>query len=116
MKDKPEVEAVLRQLLEVLIREYHPEKVILFGSYASGEPHADSDVDLLIIKNTDLPFYKRGGQVRKLIRRVRGSLPMDIIVLTIPELSAQLERGNVFLEQVLREGEVLFEQARVAAS
>lgn len=108
MEHHSEVKLILQRLIDLLIREYQPQKVVLFGSYASGEIHADSDIDLLIIKETDLPFYKRGAQVRRLIHPVRGTLPIDIIVLTPMELNTQLERGNVFLAQVLEKGELLF--------
>lgn len=116
MESASEVRAVLQQAVDALSRDYNPEKVVLFGSCASGVAHEDSDVDLIIIRKTDLPSFRRGAQVQRLIRHVHGSLPMDIIVMTPKELTTQLKRGNVFLEQVLREGEVLFEQARVKAS
>lgn len=108
MEHNAEVRLILRRMVDLLAREYQSQKVILFSFYLSGEIHADSDVDLLVIKETNLPFYKRGAQVRKLIRPMRRSLPIDIIVLTPLELNAQLERGNGFLAQVLENREVLF--------
>ncbi len=60
----------------------------------------ESDVDLLIIKDTRLPFHRRGSEVRALLRPLRPSLPMDIIVLTPGELDAQLRGGNIFLETI----------------
>ncbi|MGB9776954.1 MAG: nucleotidyltransferase domain-containing protein [Anaerolineae bacterium] len=89
--------------------------MVWFGSFVSGPVDEESDVDLLIIKETS-PFHRRGSEVRTLLRPLRLSLPMDIIVLTPQELDEQLKRGNVFLESIIREGEVLFERSGVAAS
>jgi predicted nucleotidyltransferase len=44
---------LVSQIVDKIIREYQPKKIILFGSYAYGEPNEDSDIDLLIVKNTD---------------------------------------------------------------
>ena len=52
MKGTPEVKHITREIVDRLVAEYSPERVILFGSYAYGNPDADSDIDLLIIKNT----------------------------------------------------------------
>ncbi|MCS7178990.1 MAG: nucleotidyltransferase domain-containing protein [Anaerolineae bacterium] len=116
MDRQSEVRSTVRQITDLLARSYGPDKVVLFGSSVSGSMDEESDVDLLIIKDTPLPFHRRGGEVRALLRPLRLSLPMDIIVLTPQELDAQLRRGNIFLETILREGEVLFERSGVATS
>lgn len=116
MDRRSEVRSVVRQIADLLVRSYHPEKVVLFGSSVSGHMDEESDVDLLIIKDTPLPFHRRGSEVRALLRPLRLHLPMDIIVLTPQELDVQLKKGNVFLENILREGEVLFERSGIAAS
>ncbi len=116
MSRRIEVRSLVRQVAERLARSYHPEKIVLFGSYASGDVDEESDVDLLIIKETSLPFHRRGGEVRALLRPLRLALPMDIIVLTPEEVDEQLRRGNVFLESIIREGEVLFDRSGVTTS
>ncbi len=60
-----QVQCELDRILEG-VRRYEPQKVILFGSFARGDYHALSDVDLLIIKHTDRPFIQRIGDVRVL--------------------------------------------------
>ncbi|MGB9872164.1 MAG: nucleotidyltransferase domain-containing protein [Anaerolineae bacterium] len=116
MDRRSEVRSLVRRITDLLARSYEPEKVVWFGSFVSGPVDEESDVDLLIIKETSLPFHQRGSEVRTLLRPLRLSLPMDIIVLTPQELDEQLKRGNVFLESIIREGEVLFERSGVAAS
>ncbi|MFA5781386.1 MAG: nucleotidyltransferase domain-containing protein, partial [Bacteroidales bacterium] len=59
--------------IQTIISGYSPEKIILFGSFASGNANENSDIDLLIVKKTKEPFYQRLRQVRKLF--VRQPLP-----------------------------------------
>ncbi len=116
MDHRSDVRSIVRRIADLLARSYNPEKMVLFGSSVSGSMDEESDVDLLIIKDTPLPFHRRGSEVRALLRPLHLPLPMDIIVLTPQELDVQLKRGNVFLENILREGEVLFERSGVATS
>jgi predicted nucleotidyltransferase len=116
MNPRSDVRSIVQRIADLLARSYNPEKVVLFGSSVSGSVDEESDVDLRIIKDTPLPFHRRGGEVRALLRPLHLLLPMDIIVLTPQELDVQLKRGNVFLENILREGEVLFERSGVATS
>jgi HEPN domain-containing protein/predicted nucleotidyltransferase len=88
------------------IRRYRPQKVILFGSCARGDYHAFSDVDLLVVKQTDHPFLERIGELLSLCD---ASLPLEPLVYTEAELADMLSRGNTFLETALREGVVIYE-------
>ena len=96
-----ELERILQSL-----RPYGPQKVILFGSFARGDDHGLSDVDLLIVKETDRPFVERIGEVLALCDTV---LPIEPLVYTPEELARMIEEGNPFIEQVLREGKVVYE-------
>lgn len=88
---------------------YEPEKVILFGSFARGDYHAGSDMDLIVVKETDRPFTDRIGDV---LRHCRSSIPVEPLVYRPSELAAMLARGNDFLETALKEGVILYEQQR----
>jgi predicted nucleotidyltransferase len=90
------------------LRGYEPQQVILFGSFARGDYHALSDVDLLIVKETDTPFVERIGQVLALCEG-KGVLPVEPLVYTPAEL-AQMQQGrNPLIEQALSEGIVIDE-------
>lgn len=65
MKAK-EIEEKIQKIADKIVAEYRPEKIILFGSYAWGNPHQDSDLDFLIIKKTDDPMLKRIVDVDRL--------------------------------------------------
>jgi len=73
----------INQIVKVIITGYAPQKIILFGSYAVGNPAKDSDIDLLIIKDDNLPKIQRNRVVRSFLKDL--SLPVDIIVKTSQE-------------------------------
>jgi len=101
---KTELNKIVRQVVDA----YRPEKIILFGSYAYGEPDSDSDIDLLIIKKTSQPFIDRLAQVRKILTDPNRSVPLETIVLTPEELNARLKIGDQFIQEIVRRGEVLY--------
>lgn len=90
-------------------KDYQPNKIILFGSYAYGEPDRDSDIDLLIIKNTlERPIDRRVA-VAEIISDPKRLTPLEVIVLTPEEVRERLEIGDQFLKGILDKGEVLYE-------
>jgi len=97
----------LRKISERLKKEYHAEKVILYGSYATGEATEDSDVDLFIIAPTNERFYERTAMVRRLLRDLCYKIPLSPIVLNMDEVKARLERGDQFVEQIIKKGTYL---------
>lgn len=89
-----------------IAREFQPERIILFGSYARGEPGPDSDVDLLVI----LPFEGKPWRTATAIRaRTRPAFPLDLIVRTPEQLRERLRLGDPFLTEIVDRGEVLYE-------
>lgn len=96
----------IREFGNGIAREFQAERVILFGSYASGEPAEDSDVDILVI----LPFKgKPVYQSVKMRMKLRPSFPVDIIVRTPENVRKRLEMGDDFMQQIMEEGKVLYE-------
>ena len=89
-----------------IAEQFHPERIILFGSYAYGTPNEDSDVDLLVV----MPFEGRKSQQSITIRRaVRASFPMDLIPITPERLKYRLEIEDFFLREIVEKGKVLYE-------
>lgn len=85
---------------------YHPEKIILFGSYAYGQPSEDSDLDLLVV----LPF--EGRPVYKsieILEMLHPTVPLDLIVRTPEQLASRLAQHDFFLHEVIQKGKVLYE-------
>ena len=96
----------IREFSKQVAEEYHPERIVLFGSYAEGRPTPDSDVDLLII----MPF--EGRSVNKSVEmrlKFRPHFPLDLIVRTPQAVQERLSIGDTFMQHVLQTGKVLYE-------
>ncbi len=81
-------------------------QVILFGSHARGDAKEESDVDLLIIAESDLPRFKRSRQLYKLFRPY--PFGMDLLVYTPQEIERGQRSPVSFVSTVLKEGKVLY--------
>jgi uncharacterized protein len=103
-----ETRKVIGDILQKLVAEYAPQRVILFGSYAYGNPRSDSDIDLLIIKETADRFIDRWVTVRRILSDAKRSLPLDTLILTPQEVAHRLAIGDQFVAEVLERGEVLY--------
>ena len=111
MRASREARALIQDILEKLLTSYAPQKVILFGSYAYGTPRQDSDIDLLIIKDTPERFIDRWVTVRRILRGGRASVsavPLETLVLTTQEVERRLAIGDQFRAEILEKGEVLY--------
>ncbi len=89
-----------------VVRQFHPERIILFGSYAYGAPDADSDVDLLIVFPGDADEENRALDIRK---RISADFPMDLISVSAGRLNRRLECGDPFLGEIVANGKTLYE-------
>ena len=99
----------LRPAIQKIVRELSPDKIILFGSYAYGNPNPHSDVDLLIIMDTDQSHKERSWAVSRLL--LPRPFPVDILVKTPKEVEEALESGDFFLREILSRGQVLYERS-----
>jgi uncharacterized protein len=99
----------ISEIVNKIVFGYNPEKIILFGSYASGNPNENSDLDLFVIKETDVPRPERTMQVRKMIY---GSMvPVDLIVYTPNEIEESKNNKYSFVYAVLNTGKTLYERS-----
>jgi predicted nucleotidyltransferase len=95
-------------IVERLVSEYSPERVFLFGSHAYGAPDGDSDIDLLVIKDTQESFFDRLTSARRAVTGTHKGIPLDLLVLTPGELAARLEAGDQFLAEITEKGQLLY--------
>lgn len=108
MSDSQGIKVVIQNIIQKLITEYAPQKVILFGSYAYGTPGPDSDIDLLIIKDTRERFIDRWVTVQHILTGTHRSLPVETLVLTPKEVEDRLAIGDQFVAKILEKGEILY--------
>lgn len=108
MKLSKETNAEINKIVQQLVDVYHPAKIILFGSYAYGKPGADSDLDLLIIKQTSERFIDRWTNVRMIVSDPKRTIPIEPLVLTPQEVEERLAMGDQFIEEIISKGEVLY--------
>jgi predicted nucleotidyltransferase len=96
---------VIRRYARRIAERFRPEKIILFGSYAYGKPHADSDVDLLVI----VPARNEVDQAFKIRCTVPTQFPMDLVVLKPGNVRWRLKEGESFLTEIMTKGKTLYE-------
>ena len=109
MDRQHQLASALEQILNVLVKEYDPLKIILFGSMAGGEIHEWSDIDLVIVKNTPKRFLARLKEVALLCRAPVG---VDYLVYTPQEFDRLAsDKDNPFFQrEILEKGRVLYER------
>lgn len=101
------LDPVILKIAEKIAREYHPEKIILFGSHAWGTPGPESDVDLLVVKKSRKRRIEREGELRTIL--FGNHFPaMDVLVYTPGELQRRLELGDFFVHKLVDRGRVLY--------
>ena len=97
---------LIRRYARAIAEEFHPDKIILFGSHAYGTPNEDSDVDLLVV----MPAANQISQSVRIRYRLAAPFPLDLIVRTPKEMKWRLEEGESFLTTIVTEGKVLYEK------
>jgi predicted nucleotidyltransferase len=97
---------VIRRFAREVAERFAPDKIILFGSYAYGTPHADSDVDILVI----MPARNQLDQAYKIRCTVSAPFPLDLIVRTPYSMRWRLAEGELFLTEITTKGKVLYEK------
>lgn len=103
-----QIQHTIEQIVHRLIESYQPQQVILFGSLAYGEPTGDSDIDLLIIKETTETPLERRVRVRQLVSDPERRIPFSPLVLTPDELAHRLALGDPFYREILHRGKVFY--------
>ena len=99
---------IIKSIARKLKEKYKAEKIILFGSYAEGNPRKDSDIDLLIIKKTKARHIDRAVLVRKILKDENRIVAIDPLVYTPDEINKRLELEDDFVKDIISKGAVLY--------
>ncbi|MBI2829610.1 MAG: nucleotidyltransferase domain-containing protein [Chloroflexi bacterium] len=108
MTKNKKIQKLIQEVVEKIKTEYKPEKIILYGSYAYGNPTRDSDIDLFIVKESCEDQIARYVKVKRLIYRPERRVSVSPLVYTPGELADRLRVGDAFVEEILNRGEVLY--------
>jgi len=98
----------ITEIVNKIASGYHPEKIILFGSYANGSASNDSDIDIFVIKDSELPRPERTILLRKML--FGSQVPMDLIVYTPSEVEKEKDEKYSFVYEVLNSGKTVYER------
>ncbi len=107
---QPINEKLIQEMRDKIVENYNPKKIILFGSYAYGNPTNDSDIDLLIIKDTDERRADRFVKVKRMIYNPNLNIPTSPLIYTPKELEERLEMGDDFVKEIITKGKVIYER------
>ncbi len=97
---------VICRFAREVAERFQPDKIILFGSYANGQPDQDSDVDILVV----MPTRNQIDQAVRISLDISPPFPVDLIVRTPENLRWRLEEGDWFLREVMSTGKLLYEK------
>ncbi len=98
--------SAIRRYVRQIAERFQPEKVILFGSYAYGQPTPDSDVDLLVV----MPARNELDEAVRIDESLDRGFALDLVVRTPRNLERRLRWGDGFLREIVTRGKVLYEQ------
>jgi predicted nucleotidyltransferase len=96
---------LIRRFARRVVEHFQPDKIILFGSYAYGQPHDDSDVDILVV----MPTRNQLDQAFKIHWTIQPPFPLHLVVRTPKNMEWRLAEGESFLTEVVSRGKVLYE-------
>ena len=108
MINHQKIKKIIQKISEKIQREYQPEKIILFGSYAWGKPDMHSDIDIFIIKKTKARHIDRSIEIRRILSEENGMVALDPIVYTPGEAKNRVKLGDDFIKKIMTEGVVLY--------
>jgi predicted nucleotidyltransferase len=97
---------IVQTITQIIVDSIRPEKIILFGSYARGEENENSDIDFLIIKETNEPRQIRSKGIRKNLRGLKT--PIDLLVYTPAEIKKWESVRDSFVYNILKEGRAVY--------
>ena len=96
----------INDLSRRIARKFRPRRILLFGSYATGRPTTDSDVDLLVIMPHQGKAVEKSVEIRM---KVRPGFPLDILVRSPKKVKERIAMGDTFMQDIVEKGKVLYE-------
>lgn len=96
----------ISRVVDQIKKNYNPELIMIFGSYSSGKIHADSDLDILLVKETKKRPLWRRIEARK---SFETDLPVDLLVYN-PKEFIELKKNSLFIKSIINEGKIAYQK------
>lgn len=108
---KSKFKKVINEISKKIIQHYHPEKIILFGSYAAEKIKPDSDIDMLIIKKVkNKSFAERWLEISKITRDLKRRISLEPLVYTPLEIKNMIKKEDFFIKEIIQQGKIVYEK------
>ena len=98
---------LVEETINTIVRVFKPEKIIIFGSVARGTADEYSDLDILVVMDTDMDYYSRSSAIYRAVYKIH--IPKDILVLTPEEFEQDKDNALSFTSEIVRTGKVAYE-------
>jgi predicted nucleotidyltransferase len=105
-------ENFLKSVVDRIVANYEPEQILLFGSQAKNSANEASDVDLLIIKNTTLPKWRRGKNIKALF--TNSPVKLDLLFYTTAEIEAERSQRFSFISSVFQSARIVYSRDKTS--
>jgi predicted nucleotidyltransferase len=100
--------SLVQEIVKRIVDAVRPDQIVLFGSYAYGIPDKESDIDILVIMETDRPRHKRSVILNKVLAGLL--IPKDLVVYTPEEVAEWKDVPQAFITQILKKGVILYDK------
>jgi len=108
--NKEKYQKELDKLSKQIIKKYKPEKIILFGSLVDGNLRESSDIDLLVIKESNKDYWDRAEEIAGILGGIRLNVPKDVLNITPKELKYRLSINDFFIKDIIDNGKTIYER------
>ena len=99
----------IKILCSEIAREFHPDKIVLFGSHAYGDPRPESDVDLLVVMPFEGSPFRQAAVILGHVVQAVGIMPLDLLVRTSQQVQERMQMGDGFMREIIERGRVMYE-------
>ena len=99
----------IKLLCSEIAREFHPDRIVLFGSHAYGKPRLGSDVDLLVVMPFEGSPFRQAAAILGHVVQTVGIMPLDLLVRTGQQVRERIQMGDSFMREIIERGLVMYE-------
>ena len=97
----------INKIIEQISNQFNPNKIVLFGSHAYGNPDNNSDVDMFVIMEYTGSSRKQAASI---LQEIDYKIPIDLLVRSNDQISERIKGGDFFIKEIMEKGKILYEQ------